>query len=269
MNCEDYPLECLVGKYELNRHLTITDVEKFFKDHKECSTSIVYLSNNDAVHITQAKVKVYDEECSYIFREKRNWYFIYTQLFKNLMVWSAHPRAFGKEGFVGNHISIGESTHDKKLTLHTTTYSSKLHKLGIHHIIWDKTHKWCSINKNGSINSVDDNVVGLWNNISRFSKDGDQPKDGGGMTLKLMKPSIRKTKPNQRTWSFSYRIKKIEKYILESEKYMVSLRIPYEKTKSVITQFQKYIRNLAKSQNIDVTIIYNDDAKTSFALINH
>ena len=84
-----------------------------------------------------------------------------------------------------------------------------------------------------------------------------QAKDAGGMTLKIMKPSNRKTKP--RTWSFSYRIKKIEKYILESDKYMVSLRIPYEKTKYVIAQLQ---------QNIDVTIIYNDDAKISFALIN-
>ena len=62
MNCEDYPLECLVGKYELSRHLTITDVEQFFKDHKECSTSIVYLSNNDAVKCMTMNAVTYFEK---------------------------------------------------------------------------------------------------------------------------------------------------------------------------------------------------------------
>ena len=256
-SCKDYPLECEVGTYDLSRHLNMQDVNNFFKNGIKCNTSIVYISKHDPVHISEALIKHIDEECNYIFREKRGWYFIYTNLFKNMLLWSAHPRMYGKEGFVGNHLSIGEK--DGHLTIHHTTYLSKEHHIGQYVIIWDKTHEWYTSHPDGSLNSSNVAAIGLWNDIARSTSTS---ITGGG------KPSSRPhlIRPSKKAPKLSFqhviqRLTKIQTYLKEPDKYMVSIRVPYMTYKKQdLKVFNKYADS--------TTLIINHDSKTAFALMN-
>jgi len=254
MSCQDYSFECEVGKYELSRHLTIQDVRRFFKNGIKCNTSIVYISRNDPVHVSEAMIKSIDDECNYLFREKRGWYFIYTQLFKNILLWSAHPRMYGKEGFVGNHLSIGEQ--NGQITLHHTTYSSKKHKVGQYYIIWDKTHEWYNAQKDGSLDSTNIDALGLWNEIARSSIEGGGKSVGRG-SHHLIKPSGKSA--NISLLNISKRLYKLHEFLSQPEKYMVSMRIPYMKYSN---------KDMRIFKEYTTTLVLNHDAKTAFALIN-
>lgn len=268
-------LECDVGKYELQRHLSMKDVQSFFSNGDKCSTSIVYISKNGPVHATELLVKNVDEECHYLYREKHGWYFVYTQLFKNIMLWSAHPRMFGKEGFAGHHITIGEQ--NGTVTLHHTMYSSKKHHIGQYNIIWDKTAKWYTTNKDGSLNSTLTEAVGVWNDIARQAS----ASNGGGLSTtktsrrhSLMRKG--KTKAKKLVVS-SYidilqkRLKKsiVDEYVSKPERYMVCTRIPFldsndkKKGRSLISYVKKQL-----STSGSATVVINHDACVSFILWN-
>jgi hypothetical protein len=258
-NCSKYKLECETGKYELNRRLKMDDVKKFFGNGQKCSTQIVYISKNAPVHISEVMVKNVDEECNYLYREKNGWFFIYTQLFNNILLWSAHPRMFGKEGFVGNHLSIGEV--NGVVTIHQTTYSSKMHHIGQYNIIWDKTSIWYNTYKGGSLRSNSVEAVGLWNNIAA---EANKTQSGSGglkvvpIIMKTKKQIIKETKLEKKIMD---RIKKVKEYINKPDAYMVSVRIPYTRENSEVI-------NIIKKIDASATWVKNDDAKTSFILFN-
>jgi hypothetical protein len=199
-------------------------------------------------------VKEVDEECNYLYSEKNNWYFVYTQLFKNILLWSAHPRMFGKEGFLGNHISIGEL--NGKLTIHETTHTSQVHPIGQYTIVLDKKSKWYKAHKNGSLVSSSAHAVGLWNDIA---EEASKPTTGGmGLGVKKL---IKKGKtPNQ---NIKPRLDKVKEYINNPEKYMVVVRVPYN-SKDIIKEIRKYMVH----EDCTAIFVTNEDSKTSFVMFN-
>ena len=164
---------------------------------------------------------------------------------------------YGKEGFVGNHLSIGEK--DGHLTIHHTTYSSKEHHIGQYVIIWDKTHEWYTSYPDGSLNSSNISAVGLWNDIARQASSS----TGGGKpsnTQHLIRPST-KTTPNLSFEQVIKRLEKVKYFLNIPEKYMIGIRTPYMNyTKQHLKTFKRYSES--------TTLIINHDSRTAFALMN-
>ena len=83
-------------------------------------------------------VKQIDQGCHIFYSVKNGYYYVYPQFIQNILLWSKHPQAFGQEGRLGNHISIG-SKNGFDIDIHETLYSSKFSNKG-HVLIANKKH---------------------------------------------------------------------------------------------------------------------------------
>jgi hypothetical protein len=64
------------------------------------------LSVHEGIVLSDLWVKEIDKECSIFYTVKNGYYFVYPRFIRNVLLWSKHPKAFGTEGYLGNHISI-------------------------------------------------------------------------------------------------------------------------------------------------------------------
>lgn len=140
-----YSENCLQQECDVNMHIiTMNDVHSFFdiKNAKQCTTSIVYINGfDDPLSISKVMLKEVDEDCYLKFTMKNNFYYVYTRLIENMLLWSKHPKAFGIKGHMGNHVSIGPlKNKPNNASIHETFYSWKKTPDNLYDILWNKQH---------------------------------------------------------------------------------------------------------------------------------
>lgn len=116
----------------VTRKITLQDIDKFFDitNSIKCNTKIVYLNRfDDGDVLSDLYVKQIDQDCHIFYSVKNGYYYVYPQFIQNILLWSKHPQAFGQEGRLGNHISIG-SKNGYDIDIHETLYSSKFSNKG-------------------------------------------------------------------------------------------------------------------------------------------
>ena len=114
---------------------------------------------------------------SHILHKKNGYYYVYPKFIQNILLWlalalsqsgSAHPRAFGNEGYMGNHISIG-SKNGQEIDIHETVYSTKQSNEK-HILISNRVHCNYTVGPNNILQSNNCNLHHLaqiiWDDIS-------------------------------------------------------------------------------------------------------
>jgi len=115
MDCEQLDITC-------NSHILFSDVQRFFSIFNNCTTTYVYVNQNgEGDYRNTLKVKNIDD-CNILFTTKGNYYYCYDGLLTNLIVWAKDPLAFGRQGFIGHHITIGWKNNN--WDVHETIYSA-------------------------------------------------------------------------------------------------------------------------------------------------
>jgi hypothetical protein len=112
----------------MNAPITIQNVDTFFSQKTQpCTTSVVYLNKQGMRKIaTKLHAKKVDDDChlfyTHVLTPQASYYYIYCDLLQQLIVWSKDPRAFGKNGFLGTHLTIGGDLLLGNLDIHETIY---------------------------------------------------------------------------------------------------------------------------------------------------
>jgi hypothetical protein len=266
--CDNLPDNCTPKKCEVKKPVTIQDIDTFFDISyaQECSTSIVYLNRyNNGVVMSKLYVKNIDSECNIFYTKKNDYYFVYPKFIQNIILWSAHPKAFGVSGYLGNHISIGTNNNGKSIDIHETIYNSTKSNAG-HVLIAGKKHINYTIDKDNKtlISSAVNNQLAqvLWDDIC-CPNSGNQLTGGTHGMLKLVKP--KKTKLHSLTISdiLDDIIAKC-KSIKTSENKEHYIRIPYVRRSQLLFLAQKILKKI----KLDISMIISDSyTKTSILVI--
>jgi len=135
LKCENYTENCFNKNCNVINKITIQDIDNFFNPSNslKCNTKIIYINRHETPSVlSELYVKQVDQDCHIFYTIKNNYYYVYPQFITNILLWSSHLRAFGIEGRLGNHISIGlNNTGDIDIheTIYTTTFSNHGHIL--------------------------------------------------------------------------------------------------------------------------------------------
>jgi len=129
--CTTSPSACLNAHSRPECHvkapITIQNVDAFFLHKTQpCTTCVVYLNKEGKRKIaTKLHAKEVDDDCHLFYTHVGSYYYIYCDLLQQLIVWAKYPLTFGKNGFLGTHLTIGHSkTKDDldNLDIHETIY---------------------------------------------------------------------------------------------------------------------------------------------------
>ena len=119
--------ECDFKKKKIVKNATMPtfqDVENYFSNPQECFMRVVYMkSGGIGNYVDVVKYKIM-HDCVRYFTVEGNYFYVYINLTRNTMVWSAHPLASGVKGVIGHHITIGMRA-DGQLDIHETMYEAE------------------------------------------------------------------------------------------------------------------------------------------------
>lgn len=131
MSCTDLKEECEHHPCQRPSRVTMQSIHNFLQDHDTYNTSIVYIrkESGEGADISELCCKEIEHDCHIFFSKKDDFYYFYNALLHRLILWSRHPRAFGKEGLIGTHVTIGpDKNKPGGFNIHETRYGySKAH----------------------------------------------------------------------------------------------------------------------------------------------
>lgn len=286
MACTDYT-ECLldsdVPAAKPSRAPTYTDVARFFADPLECSINIIYLrSSRDGDVKRSVNVKLL-QDCAHFFSSRGSYFYVYARLFYQMMAWSRHPRSFGEQGYLGNHITIGPGQARQgttSLDIHETIYTTVNSAVGNYALIFNKIQRNYSIDRSThqlmqtqQQQHSDQLAPILWNEIlasidcpacMHVDASVAQPRQDGGQVVVLKKS--KKTRKDMTVLElFAIIEKRLEKvqmhlHVKGLTSHGLFMRVPYiAKTKEL--HLQKRLRLLIerKYPNISAdSMLWND-----------
>jgi hypothetical protein len=276
IKCENLNENCLAKNCLVLNKITIDDINKFFDitNAIKCNTKIIYLNRyNNGEVLSELYVKKLDEDCHIFYTIKNNYYYIYPQFIQNILLWSKHPQAFGKEGRLGNHISIG-SKNGIDIDIHETIYTHIFSNKG-HTLIADKIH--CDyvigsdnktlISNNCHLNQLaqilwDDICCSVYSHIQIIG--GVNNKNYNNKTYNIIvKNKIKKPKININNLLILIN-NLINKVNLNDNEKVFIIKLPYIRS----SQLKLIIKNISKLDlDRDISIITNSYCKCSVLYI--
>lgn len=270
--CIDHPEDC--GMQNKINEITWDQVCRFFETGKvmKCSTSIVYVNGfKDGATLSELFVKQIGDECHVFFVRKGNWFFVYTGLLQRLVLWSKHPRSFGKEGMIGHHVSIG-LRDDGEIDVHSTSYDSYAASVGTFKLIAPLAkHTWYRVDdsgdlvrKDGGDMEVEEHVAYLWKLIRCTVDDNDAALYSGGGIMKMIDYSKR----SEHKRSHDRDMKRILHLMNTGTNGCIRTR--YMDKKEMLAEAKKLrkMSSVTNSTQQTLAIVSDHDAMTSFVLCN-
>ena len=171
-------------------------LDSFFKPDATCNTTYVYLSSRgegesrDSILVKY--IKNQDDPCSILFTKKGSYYYIYSFLLQQILVWAKDPRAFARKGYLGHHTTIGFKGNT--LDIHDTFYNAFTDKYD--NIILAKTSKqiFYTVDQNNELIKAsghssmfqEANKI-LWNDIKCHQLAQNQTGSGKYISKKVVK----------------------------------------------------------------------------------
>ncbi len=247
MDCALLNFECKL-KDSCDSQVSFDDVRKFFSTYTNCSTTYVYVNQiGEGDTRDTLKVKAIDD-CNILFTNKGNYYYCYDGLLTNIIVWARDPLAFGRQGFIGHHITIGWKNNN--WDIHETIYSAFENTRGNLVISNNKKCVRYKVSNNQVENTsrnksqYEEYVSNLWNEI-RCETSNNIKKDGGGHTVHdIIKPEKSKITPKLSS-------KQLASIILHEFSYIdkngqaAAIRVPYiskHKEKRVLALLAPHVK---------------------------
>lgn len=177
--------------------LTIQDVHRrLFANADSCDVSMVYIDQNmNDKTIHTLKVKRFADGCHVFFTSKGDYYYFYNSLLHRLILWSRHPRAFGKEGYDGSHTTIGFNQNTKRWDIHDTRYHYKNSTVGTFRIIAPEcTERTYHRQQGGRLpQQAPEHVKWLWDQM--WCDENTQAGGADEGLTKLLKTTPQQTRP--------------------------------------------------------------------------
>lgn len=125
MDCATLPFNCkMQPKCSPVNKIDQTILDSFFTTSTTCNTTYVYLSSRgegESRDIVKVK-QIPGEDCNILFTSKRGYYYVYSFLLQQIIIWAKDPRAFARQGYLGHHTTIG--IKNGRLDIHDTFYNA-------------------------------------------------------------------------------------------------------------------------------------------------
>ena len=140
-----------------------------------CGISLVYLDmTNQTHHRSTVCAKGMDAECTVLFGQHGDYYYIYADLFKFAVQWSAKMFMGPLTGYVGHHLTIGHT--GARWNVHHTLYETDITPQG-HVLNVQGTKRLSYTVKNNRLIKTDkstsgfmaDSAIAIWNRLTCFA----------------------------------------------------------------------------------------------------
>jgi hypothetical protein len=260
------PIQC----DQLHQSFSMSKIHEYLSNFDTCNASIIYLrKSKDGDCKTELRYKEINEDCHIFFAVKGDYVYFYNDLIHRIVLWSKHPRMFGKEGLNGTHVSIGPlDGDDNAFDIHITNYTDYKARVGDFRIIspnstreyfkaFGPDYNLIPTKHNQAIPSHPEFLAYLWN-LLRCQKTNN--KSGGG-NKKLLRSTRKKIKNNSQIQDIEAIAEKRIKPLLENS-YAGFVRLPYC-PKNKLTKLSNHLRKLL-TDNVDLMIMSCHEEKSSF-----
>lgn len=287
MDCASLNYNCqMQDKCTPQSQIDQITLDSFFgtNTNTTCNTTYVYLSSrNDGESRDVLRVKQIYDDCNILFTKKNGYYYVYSSLLHQMIIWAADPRSFARQGYLGHHTTIG--IKNGIIDMHDTFYGTFKNPRGHMILAKQKTRINYKIDnkhqllKQGGTRSMFENAnQTLWNDICCHQQDIESQVGSGKVVAKPKNKTTMKlinTAYLKQEESPVLRIKQIvaiiNKRIAEAEKLLVKFKhgaiaVPY-----ISKRIEKRVLKQLVFDNSKQYILFShhqNDAKSSMICID-